>query len=292
MSLKHFIKTQVLSSYNKERIVFLIGVVSIFFSSIISVFAANYLYSSSEVSFDNSSSGISSDNVQGAIDELYQNASDYSSLDSRIGVLEGRWKNGATSVFNKATAGDGLEVGKTNTSGNTYIDLYYNNKIRANLYYTPGSDKMILNSSDESGASATGALEIRGKSITLYSPSNGNINLNGNVKVNGTSIGDMIKVTTTTFTTKTKAQLNAHSGAAFSNLLTSLPSVTAPSGYTLVGNVHVEITGLPGIIGIFDDINNATKTSSIGGYAFNTNTVNISSGSNIQVRIISLWKKS
>ncbi|MBQ9024698.1 MAG: hypothetical protein IJ105_05765, partial [Bacilli bacterium] len=93
MSLKHFIKTQVLSSYNKdskeiekkenvfndniddrigvfkskERIIFLIGVVSIFFSSIISVFAANYLYSSSEVSFDNSSSGISSDNVQGAI---------------------------------------------------------------------------------------------------------------------------------------------------------------------------------------------------------------------------------
>ncbi|MBQ9024236.1 MAG: hypothetical protein IJ105_03330, partial [Bacilli bacterium] len=67
MSLKRFIKTQVLSSYNKERIVFLIGVVSIFFSSIISVFAANYLYSSSEVSFDNSSSGISSDNVQGAI---------------------------------------------------------------------------------------------------------------------------------------------------------------------------------------------------------------------------------
>ncbi|MBQ9024693.1 MAG: hypothetical protein IJ105_05740, partial [Bacilli bacterium] len=96
MSLKRFIKTQVLSSYNKdskeiekkenkenvfndniddrigvfkskESIIFLIGVVSIFFSSIISVFAANYLYSSSEVSFDNSSSGISSDNVQGAI---------------------------------------------------------------------------------------------------------------------------------------------------------------------------------------------------------------------------------
>ena len=191
MSLKHFIKTQVLSSYNKdskeiekkekkenvfndniddrigvfkskERIIFLIGVVSIFFSSIISVFAANYLYSSSEVSFDNSSSGISSDNVQGAIDELYQNASDYSSLDSRIGALEGRWKNEATSYFD----GNDLRLGVNASNGETWANFYVNG-VNAGAIGNASNGGMYIVAKGSTGVNGEGSLNIRGNPVMV-----------------------------------------------------------------------------------------------------------------------------
>ncbi|MBQ9023618.1 MAG: hypothetical protein IJ105_00180 [Bacilli bacterium] len=183
MSLKHFIKTQVLSSYNKERIIFLIGVVSIFFSSIISVFAANYLYSSSEVSFDNSSSGISSDNVQGAIDELYQNASDYSSLESRIGALEGHWYDDDRYLVVKSTG--------ANNSGLILRDATDTNK--GSFQYNHNGYS-ILESRDSTGTLGKGELQIKGKPITLDATTGGtgDINLNGNVKVNGNLVSNII----------------------------------------------------------------------------------------------------
>ena len=84
MSLKHFNKTQDLLGKNKEKIVFFISLIMMIISSSISVYAANYLYDSAEVSYDNNISGITSDNVQGAIDELYQDANDYSSIREMI----------------------------------------------------------------------------------------------------------------------------------------------------------------------------------------------------------------
>ena len=86
MSLKHFNKTQVLFGFfkSKENIIFFIGMFFIFICSFVSVYAANYLYDSAEVSYDNNISGITSDNVQGAIDELYQDANDYSSIREMI----------------------------------------------------------------------------------------------------------------------------------------------------------------------------------------------------------------
>ncbi|MBQ9024558.1 MAG: hypothetical protein IJ105_04975 [Bacilli bacterium] len=223
MSLKHFNKTQVLSSYNKERIIFLIGVVSIFFSSIISVFAANYLYSSSEVSFDNSSSGISSDNVQGAIDELYQNASDYSSLDSRIGALEGHFTaNGDRSVVgtNSSTADRG------------YYVKDHSGVSRAAFLYNDSAENVSLVSYNSTGTwNNFGPLALYGSTIDLR----------GNpVKVNGTSLSNLL-------VTKTiSAQIVRTPG--------KYADITAPtvSGYTFshwngscstigwIGSVYVE----------------------------------------------------
>ena len=50
----------------------------------ISAYATSYLYNSSEVSYDNKASNITSDNVQGAIDELYTQATNYTDLNSRL----------------------------------------------------------------------------------------------------------------------------------------------------------------------------------------------------------------
>ena len=80
--------------------------------------------------------------------------------------------------------------------------------------------------------------------------------------------------------------------STFANVLTSMPSVTVPSGYTLVSHVYLEISGFMGLSGIFDNNGNATKTSSINGFLFNSSNNNCASGQKISINIISLWKKS
>ena len=65
----------------KDRIIFLI-IASVILSiiSAVSTYATNYLFNSNEVSYNNNSSGIASDNVQGAIDKLYEEATNYSDM--------------------------------------------------------------------------------------------------------------------------------------------------------------------------------------------------------------------
>ncbi|MBQ9024284.1 MAG: hypothetical protein IJ105_03570, partial [Bacilli bacterium] len=150
-------------------------------SSIISVFAANYLYSSSEVSFDNSSSGISSDNVQGAIDELYQNASDYSSLESRIGVLEGRWQNSPESYFEKSGTDEWLRIKNSNSSGSRGVVIRDSSSVNRGLfYYSPSKDTTVLDARDSSGSSGKGTLDLRGNPVM----------------VNGKEVGKQVKIET------------------------------------------------------------------------------------------------
>ena len=72
----------------KEKIVFVMALITIIISSIISVYAANYLYNSTEVEYDNQGKNITSTNVQGAIDELYTDANNYSSINTRVTNLE------------------------------------------------------------------------------------------------------------------------------------------------------------------------------------------------------------
>ena len=72
----------------KERVVLVIGIITILISSIISVYAANYIYNSNEVEYDNTNKNITSTNVQGAIDELYVDANNYSSINTRVTNLE------------------------------------------------------------------------------------------------------------------------------------------------------------------------------------------------------------
>ena len=77
---------------NKKGIIITIILVSILMilSSIITAYATSYLYNSSEVSYDNTTSKITSDNVQGAIDELYTQATNYNDLNTRVSTLESK----------------------------------------------------------------------------------------------------------------------------------------------------------------------------------------------------------
>ena len=77
----------------KEKIVLVMALITIIISSIISVYAANYLYNSTEVEYDNQGKNITSTNVQGAIDELYTDANNYSSINDRVNTLESYFNN-------------------------------------------------------------------------------------------------------------------------------------------------------------------------------------------------------
>ena len=66
---------------NKDKIKNIILIIAIsLIINLASAYATNYLFSSNEVSYNNNSSGITSDNVQGAIDELYEEATNYSEM--------------------------------------------------------------------------------------------------------------------------------------------------------------------------------------------------------------------
>ena len=69
----------------KEKIIYFILIcVSVTILSCVSTYATNYLYNASEVSYDNTNSGIESDNVQGAMEKLYEEATNYSDMKKLI----------------------------------------------------------------------------------------------------------------------------------------------------------------------------------------------------------------
>ena len=80
-------KNQIKTMVSIPMLVIMIMVVLI--SSIGTSYAATYIFNSKDVGYDNQKSGIQSDNVQGAIDELYDCASDYSGIAQRLSTVEG-----------------------------------------------------------------------------------------------------------------------------------------------------------------------------------------------------------
>ena len=69
---------------NKEKIMFVLSLVIMFFSGIVSIYAVNCLYNSADVSYDNSISGLTSTNVQASLDELYGHCTDYTEIREMI----------------------------------------------------------------------------------------------------------------------------------------------------------------------------------------------------------------
>ena len=74
----------------KSQIIFMIifGVVTVILSLGTSYAANVYLYDSKDVSYNNTTSGIVSTDVQGAIDEVYAAATDYNSMNTRVTNIE------------------------------------------------------------------------------------------------------------------------------------------------------------------------------------------------------------
>ena len=70
----------------KNNIKFIIVIVICLVGSSITTLATNYIFNSNEVSYDNTESGLHADEVQGAIDEVFQHATDYSEVKNTIGT--------------------------------------------------------------------------------------------------------------------------------------------------------------------------------------------------------------
>ena len=75
-----------MKSFIKNNIKFIIVIVISVVSSSITTLATNYIFNSNEVSYDNTESGLHADSVQGAIDEVFQHATDYSEIKNTIGT--------------------------------------------------------------------------------------------------------------------------------------------------------------------------------------------------------------
>ena len=73
-----------------DRIVLIISIITMIIGSSIGVYAVNYLHNANEVYYDNSTSNLTHDNVQGALDELYMHATDYSEIKTRLTTVENK----------------------------------------------------------------------------------------------------------------------------------------------------------------------------------------------------------
>ena len=73
--------------WKKNAKLLLIIVLDIFIISG-ATYAATTMYASNIVSYDNTTSGLDSDNVQGALDRLYVSANNYAAYETRLSTLE------------------------------------------------------------------------------------------------------------------------------------------------------------------------------------------------------------
>ena len=84
----------------------------------ITTFATNYLFESKAVKYNNSTSGVRQDNVQGAIDELYACASDYATYRTRLTNAENTIGTGSLTTTSQTLIGGINELnGKLATKG-------------------------------------------------------------------------------------------------------------------------------------------------------------------------------
>lgn len=170
----------------KENVLFIILtlIIMIVTSMATSYAVSDYLYNSNEVNYDNTSTGITSDNVQGAIDELYDNANDYASINSRVISLESHLLNNPTFDIN-------------NSSG-TWLNFYTGGKNRLSLgVNTSGEANIVAKNASETAGQGTLSLEttslqINGKNV------NSILNFQSLSSTNnGTSVNNNATATTT-----------------------------------------------------------------------------------------------
>ena len=81
---------KIINRISKSQLIIMLvfGVITIALSLGTSYAANVYLYDSKDVKYDNTESGIVATDVQGAVDELYRAATDYSGINTRVTTLE------------------------------------------------------------------------------------------------------------------------------------------------------------------------------------------------------------
>ena len=94
-----------MKSFIKKNIKFIIIVVICITCSVLTTFATDYLFNSSEVYYNNATSGIQADKVQGAIDELYACASNYAAYNQRLTSAENTIGSGSLTTTSQNLIG-------------------------------------------------------------------------------------------------------------------------------------------------------------------------------------------
>ena len=126
----------------------------------ISAYATSYLYNSSEVSYDNASSNITSDNVQGAIDELYTQATNYTDLNSRLNPV-------GTVIY--STTCDTMAKVVSTYGGTTWIQ-------HSGYFLYGATSNVTANNNVSNGGAATHTLvlnELPGRAVVAISNTTG-----------------------------------------------------------------------------------------------------------------------
>ena len=110
---------------NKEGIVFIIlGLIVSIIASAISAYAAkNYIYNTYKTSYNKNNNKLVQTNILSAKDELYDKATEYNNLSSRVTTLEGYFKNNPSSYLYE----NGIELNASSNHGTSgYLDFHYN----------------------------------------------------------------------------------------------------------------------------------------------------------------------
>ena len=184
----------------KKYIFLIISIIVMIIMSISTSYAVtNYIFNSNDVSYSNTSSGLTSDNVQSAISELYTNATDYSLIDTRVSTIESHIKNNADF--------------RIIDSGGTWLDPFLS-----------GNNRMGI------GVGDNGSTSISGKD-TAGTVGEGVLNLQGNpIQLNGNTIKNILNIEKIS-TSNGGTQIAANSSAATTG---SITSVSGASDYAVI----------------------------------------------------------
>ena len=146
----------------KEKIIFIISLVMMIFSTSVSVYATSCLYNSSDVSYTAPTGSVLSANVQDSLTEVYGHCTDYTSMDTRVSSLEGHFQNNSTSYFD----GNYLNLtGSGTESGVVIQDSTGTN--RGALVYNSTVNVTSLDARNSAGSYGTGTLSLRGNPVTI-----------------------------------------------------------------------------------------------------------------------------
>ena len=92
----------------KENVILILGIISLVVGTSTSVYAAGYLYTGGQISYDNTASKLTSTNVQEALNEVYAAALNYETLKAQ--VINAVYPKGAVYCSSASTSPNTLFV--------------------------------------------------------------------------------------------------------------------------------------------------------------------------------------
>lgn len=141
-------------------------VTTILISGLINV-SGSGMFNSHEVIYENELSGLTSTNVQGAVDELYAVATDYTNINNRVNKLEKYFNPNTTNYF--YGTGSSVNLGGTTAGAGSqaFLNLYYQGTKRGRIFSGASVEGITIQGTDADGNDGQGSVTIQGSPITL-----------------------------------------------------------------------------------------------------------------------------